>query len=134
MPIGRLGVFDLKAGRYAYVGSALNGLEARTRRHLSGRGKKRWHIDYLMAVAEEREALLIRSGEDIECSLADRLRSLPGASEPIAGFGSSDCRCRSHLFLLDQQAFAAVKEVLSTALGKDGNACDARFHYPGSIH
>jgi Uri superfamily endonuclease len=113
MRIGRLGVFDLEAGRYAYVGSALNGLEGRTRRHLTGIGKKRWHIDYLMAVAEEKEALMVPSEKDIECVLADRLRSLPGASEPITGFGSSDCRCRSHLFRLDQRAFDAVKRDFS---------------------
>jgi len=113
--IGKLGVFDLEAGRYAYVGSALNGLEARTRRHLTGQGKKRWHIDHLMAVAEEREALLIPSEVDIECSLAGRLRSLPGASEPITGFGSSDCRCRSHLFFLAPQAAARVKELFTPA-------------------
>jgi Uri superfamily endonuclease len=87
----------------------MNGLEARTRRHLEARGKKRWHIDYLMELAEEREALLVPSEDDIECALADRLRSLPGTCEPIAGFGSSDCRCRSHLFLIDEQASRELK-------------------------
>jgi Uri superfamily endonuclease len=98
---------------YAYVGSAMNGLEARTRRHLEGRGRKRWHIDYLMELAEDKEALLFPSDVDIECDLAARLRSLPGASEPLAGFGSSDCHCRSHLFRLDTQACSALRQAFS---------------------
>lgn len=109
MAIGRLGTFELEEGRYAYVGSAMNGLQARTARHLEARGKMRWHIDHLMRVAEEREALLVMSDVDIECSLAERIRSMPGASEPIPGFGSSDCRCRSHLFLIDDAAYQELK-------------------------
>ncbi|MDW5562601.1 MAG: GIY-YIG nuclease family protein [Methanomassiliicoccus sp.] len=105
----------MKAGRYAYVGSARNGLEARTGRHLEGTGKKRWHIDYLMGMAEDKEALLFPSGDDIECSLAFRLRALPGTAEPIAGFGSSDCRCRSHLFRLDRRAVTAVRKWVPAA-------------------
>lgn len=70
---------------------------------------KRWHIDYLTSVAEEREALLVPSEKNIECSLARRLRSLSGVSEPIPGFGSSDCRCRSHLFLIDERAYVQLK-------------------------
>jgi Uri superfamily endonuclease len=111
--VGRLGTFDLEAGTYAYVGSAMNGLEARTRRHLEGGRRKRWHIDYLMGLAKDKEALLFPSPIDIECDLAGRLRSLPGTSEPLAGFGSSDCRCRSHLFRLDPQAYYVLKQALS---------------------
>jgi Uri superfamily endonuclease len=103
--IGRLGTYGLEEGRYAYVGSAMNGLRARTARHLEARGKKRWHIDHLMGEAEEKEALLVPSDVDIECALADRLRSMPGTIEPIPGFGSSDCRCSSHLFLIDDAAY-----------------------------
>lgn len=108
-----MGTFDLEAGTYAYVGSAMSGLEARTRRHLEGGGRKRWHIDYLMGLAEDKEALLFPSPVDIECDLAARLRSLPGTSEPLAGFGSSDCRCRSHLFRLDLQACSALGQAFS---------------------
>lgn len=127
MQVGRLGEFDLEEGRYAYVGSALNGLEARTRRHLEGGGRKRWHIDYLMELATEREALLLPSDIDIECSLAGRLRSMPGTSEPIAGFGSSDCLCRSHLFLLDDRAYDTLKRRASRIRGS-GRA--GRFQEP----
>ncbi|MBI0584179.1 MAG: GIY-YIG nuclease family protein [Methanomassiliicoccus sp.] len=117
LSIGRLGTFDLPTGRYAYVGSAMNGLEARTARHLRGTGKRRWHIDVLMAIAKEKEAVLLPSALDIECSVAGFLRGIPGVSEPVRGFGSSDCRCRSHLFHLDDGAAATLRaDVLSKFL------------------
>jgi Uri superfamily endonuclease len=48
IPIGKLGTFYFPAGFYIYVGSALNGLDARITRHLSKNKKKRWHIDYFL--------------------------------------------------------------------------------------
>jgi Uri superfamily endonuclease len=109
LTIGRLGTFDLVPGRYAYVGSAMAGLEARVGRHLRGGGKKHWHIDHLFEQASDRTAYLIPSNSDIECALAEMIRELPGATMPIKGFGSSDCRCGSHLFLLQQGAFEAFR-------------------------
>jgi len=32
-----------------------------------------------------------------ECARNRRILSLPGAEVPVAGFGSSDCRCAAHL-------------------------------------
>jgi Uri superfamily endonuclease len=117
--VGKLGTFDLAEGRYGYVGSALNGLESRTGRHLRGEGKKRWHIDHLMDRAEDKEALLIPGTMNLECSLAERVRCTLGATEPIDRFGSSDCRCRSHLFMLDDGAEGMLrKEIGRLATGQ----------------
>ncbi len=102
LTIGRLGTFDLFPGSYAYVGSAMGGLEARVGRHLRGGAKKHWHIDHLIERGRDRSAFMIPSGRDIECELAGTIAELPGATSPIGGFGSSDCRCGSHLFLLEQ--------------------------------
>jgi len=33
-----------------------------------------------------------------ECRWASVLRTLPGASMPMRGFGASDCGCESHLY------------------------------------
>ena len=60
--VGALGRLDFPSGSYIYVGSALNGLEARLRRHIKtshGRGEAtHWHIDYLLREPEvEIEAL-----------------------------------------------------------------------------
>ncbi|AIC15166.1 GIY-YIG nuclease family protein [Nitrososphaera viennensis] len=46
---GSLGRLHFEKGVYAYVGSALNGLEPRISRHLSKRKENmHWHIDYLI--------------------------------------------------------------------------------------
>jgi endonuclease-3 len=86
------------AGYYLYVGSAMNGLEARIRRHLSSKKKPHWHIDSLTRHANIHRVFrqLIRS-KDAECRLARKLSSRKDTTE-IRGFGSSDCRCSSHLF------------------------------------
>ncbi|RME44476.1 MAG: GIY-YIG nuclease family protein [Chloroflexi bacterium] len=99
--IGALGVVNLDAGYYLYVGSALNGLAGRLRRHLRTDGKRlHWHIDYLRTEAALVDVWWAVSPERLECEWAAALRRLPGVCEPVAGFGSSDCRCRSHLFYL----------------------------------
>ncbi len=99
--IGALGIFDLNAGYYLYVGSALNGLAGRLRRHLQTDDKRlHWHIDYLRTEATLVDVWWTVSPEHLECAWAAALRRLPGVREPVAGFGSSDCRCRSHLFYL----------------------------------
>jgi len=93
--VGGLGSISFAAGGYAYVGSALGGLEARIRRHLRTAKKKHWHIDYLLERASVSRVIMAESGERLECRLAARLG---GRLEAIPGFGSSDCRCPGHLF------------------------------------
>lgn len=93
---GKLGNRRFEAGHYLYVGSAMGGLSARTRRHLQRRKRFHWHIDFLRDVASAAWAYPIYSHSRLECETAAALREL--YSEPIGGFGSSDCGCRSHLF------------------------------------
>ena len=38
------------------------------------------------------------SGDEGECQLFYRLMKKNKGSIPVQGFGSSDCRCRAHLF------------------------------------
>jgi Uri superfamily endonuclease len=95
--VGHLGLVDLPSGWYVYVGSALGGLGPRLRRHASLTKRHHWHIDALRGSAA-LVAVAIRPGSDrLECSTAARVAALPGASRPIRRFGSSDCRCLSHL-------------------------------------
>jgi len=49
---GSLEEFAFEPGRYAYIGSAMNGLQQRVARHLRKEKALRWHIDYLLAHAE----------------------------------------------------------------------------------
>ncbi|MBI2321473.1 MAG: GIY-YIG nuclease family protein [Chloroflexi bacterium] len=95
--VGRLGSQRFAAGWYVYVGSALGGLVQRVARHLRASPVRRWHLDYLRAVAGVREVHLLPSVRRQECELAAALAALPGASLPVLGFGASDCRCRAHL-------------------------------------
>jgi Uri superfamily endonuclease len=98
--IGRLGTFQFQPGYYCYVGSALGsaGLAGRVGRHLAGKGKPRWHIDYLRRNADPFQVWLVRSEMKLECLLAKKLGQLRGSFVPVAGFGSSDCTCHSHLY------------------------------------
>ena len=105
--VGALGSISFTAGGYAYVGSALGGLEDRIRRHLRAAKKKHWHIDYLLDRASVSRVIMAESGERLECRLAARLG---GRFEAVSGFGSSDCRCPAHLF------FAPSPAVLETAV------------------
>ncbi len=96
LPIGRLGRIRLAKGFYVYVGSAMANLSKRVERHRRLRKRAHWHIDRLRPHAQFIDALPIRSSERLECDLA---RAIDGiASWSIPGFGSSDCRCESHLF------------------------------------
>jgi len=93
--VGALGELCFEAGYWVYTGSARRGLRARVRRHLSRRKKLHWHIDYLLEQACVVGVRAFREGQIGECAahraLAARFREGP------AGFGSSDCRCLSHL-------------------------------------
>jgi endonuclease-3 len=100
--VGKLGAIAFARGFYAYVGSAMGpaGFK-RVERHLdvsSGRLKtKKWHVDYVLTVAKVVETIEITTQQTIECKVAREL--LENASLAcIENFGSSDCRCRSHLF------------------------------------
>jgi Uri superfamily endonuclease len=94
--VGRLGILLFPKGFYAYVGSALNGLESRVARHLRQSRKRYWHIDYLLDRAIIFGVILIPGEERVECILA---RTLSQSLLCIRHFGSSDCRCPGASFL-----------------------------------
>ena len=94
--IGALGSIQFEPGEYIYVGSAMAKLEKRVARHLRRRKRFHWHIDYLRDAADHVAAFPIRSLKRLECSLAEDMSRISRNS--IAGFGSSDCSCNSHLF------------------------------------
>jgi sugar fermentation stimulation protein A len=93
LAIGKLGRIDFKRGFYLYVGSAKNGLYQRIERHKSKNKRIFWHIDYLLNKADIKE---IWVGRKRECNVAEVLLSYNLL--PVRGFGSSGCRCISHLF------------------------------------
>ena len=93
--IGKLGIIQLQKGFYAYIGSALNGLNARIERHIRKEKKFHWHIDYLLDKAKIKEIIYAETNEKKECDIA---KMLERNFKSIKNFGSSDCRCESHLF------------------------------------
>lgn len=97
--VGRLGSLLVQAGYYLYVGSALGpgGLAARINRHLRQDKKPHWHIDYLRAVTEVVDVRWQCDPLRRECAWAEQWQQVAGATIPLAGFGSSDCGCESHL-------------------------------------
>ena len=84
----------LEKGVYAYVGSAMNSLTSRIKRHLTKGKKVHWHIDQL---TEEGDVILFlgiiggRLEEELSRFLAERF-------EVVEDFGSSDLRVKGNLF------------------------------------
>ena len=100
MKIGSLGTVDVREGTYCYVGSAMNGLDQRISRHLSKEKKIRWHIDHLTIGCISAEAFESTRSGMTECDLG-RAAEECGGTPVLNGFGCSDCRCKTHLFLLE---------------------------------
>ena len=143
--IGALGELNFRGGYYIYVGSALSGLRQRVGRHMRPEKNVHWHIDYLLrraaivdvilfplnhAGAEEelRNGLLeiiAESGAGLssagtaktECLIAFATASHKGISAPAAGFGSSDCRCKSHLCYSEKKPSGLIRKMKSLQQG-----------------
>jgi len=112
--LGNLWLLTFPQGFYAYVGSAMNGFGSRISYHLREEKNSRWHIDYLLEQALIRELILWETEERVECILA---QTLSKEFHSISGFGSSDCRCSSHLYFeagkgkLEKGIIEAVKSL-----------------------
>jgi Uri superfamily endonuclease len=100
LKIGKLGALQLKPGFYVYIGSAFGpgGLKARIAHHRKETGHPHWHIDYLGSFLNLIEIWYTNDPIHREHQWAQTLLRARGASVPLAGFGSSDCRCKAHLF------------------------------------
>ncbi len=101
--IGRLGTFLFPAGYYVYTGSAMAGLDARIARHLSKNKRMHWHIDYLLECCTIMRYAIMESSTRLECELNAQTLAVPGARVVVERFGSSDCRCRSHLVYFEAE-------------------------------
>lgn len=119
---GSLGNIVFECGWHIYVGSALgNAGYKRVERHRrladSKDKKPKWHVDYLLInyFFSLEYIVFLETTDRLECSLA---RALGGVSIP--GFGSSDCRCDSHLFHREVNPLNEIKSAfLSICPGID---------------
>jgi Uri superfamily endonuclease len=115
--VGKLGHFAFPPGYYVYAGSARGGLPQRVGRHLRRQKRLRWHIDYLLERAEVVEVWYAPGDERRECLWAATAREMPQAHIIAPRFGSSDCRCRSHLLYFPRRpSFTLFRQ----RLGEEG--------------
>ncbi|WP_296782704.1 DUF123 domain-containing protein [uncultured Methanobrevibacter sp.] len=107
--IGKLGKIQFQKGHYVYVGSAMNYLESRIKRHLKSEKKLHWHIDYLLKKAEVSDVIYNESTKKVECELS---KYISENANGIENFGCSDCDCNSHLYYFKNrnEAIECVKE------------------------
>ena len=109
--VGSLKVLHFPGGYYAYVGSALGGVESRLNRHLQRNKKLRWHIDYLLQKASINNIIICETEDRVECTVAQALNH---QFDSIPGFGSSDCKCPSHLFFAVKEMKQGIMAVLNS--------------------
>jgi Uri superfamily endonuclease len=98
LQIGRLGSIRFDSPYYLYFGSAFGpgGLQARIKHHLRPLRRAHWHIDYLRRAAEVLDVWYTSDNMRLECIWANIALENRNTSQ-VRGFGSSDCRCQSHL-------------------------------------
>jgi len=108
--IGSLGLISFPRGYYCYVGSALGNiinLENRVGRHKKlnreKEGKLHWHIDYFLVNPNALiiQIVMIKNEKRMECEISKKLEKI--AKKSIQGFGSSDCKCKSHFHYFDNK-------------------------------
>ena len=106
LKIGKKLKIDFKKGYYVYVGSAMNNLESRVKRHLSKTKKLHWHVDYLLKNNEITE-VIYNLDKKVECDISQKLAK---NNTFIKDFGCSDCDCESHLYYFKNKK-DAIEEV-----------------------
>ena len=129
LTVGRLGEFYFPAGHYIYLGSALNGLESRVRRHLRRDKKLHWHVDYLTVVAGVCQVWWVGDGVRRECLWAQEALER-GATVIAPGFGSSDCRCPTHLLYVED--WPGVGRLRPALMGGPPGDCPQGIYTPSA--
>ncbi len=111
--IGRLGRIRFEEGFYAYIGSSKGDLFKRISRQLNKKRSKYWHIDYLLDFCKVKLIYYSFTDRNVECEIARNLRL-----KPVKNFGSSNCRCKSHLFY--SKDISEIKKSVEESLKKLG--------------
>ncbi len=102
--VGKLGNLHFNKGLYAYVGSAQTALEKRIERHRRREKRFFWHIDYLLRRVDAKivKVFFKSAAKSEECIIA---RKIAMHGRAVVGLGCSDCRCKSHLFRVEDYDF-----------------------------
>ena len=112
--VGRLGEESFKKGNYIYIGSARGCLETRLQRHLRKEKRIFWHIDYLLKNQKVKILQIWTIDKKVECQTAEVFYQDPTTEIIKKSFGSSDCKCVTHLF------FVKNKKQIESILKKIG--------------
>lgn len=121
--VGALGKKSFARGCYVYVGSGMGGVEHRIGRHRSRDKKLHWHIDHLLRHASLVASIALQSSSrEAECETVRVLAADDDARLSVPGFGSSDCRCKSHLLYFGDAEPEMVMETLTARLAMLGSA------------
>ena len=81
------------------------------------RKRKRWHIDYLLEHVDVLSTVRIATDrKEDECHIAQTLLLCEGAATAVPGFGSSDCRCKSHLIFFGDDHHEKTLETVAMKL------------------
>ncbi len=100
--VGKSGKFRLDPGWCYYIGSARNGLRGRLIRHITGKGRLWWHIDYLRRKIAPVRLWFVVADERLESRIVEIVAT--NAVPAIAGFGAGDSRGDvSHLFFSERK-------------------------------
>jgi len=117
--IGKLGIYRFDKGYYIYTGSALNNLEARIKRHLSDNKKLHWHIDYLLEYAQVVHIITLHTErKKLECALNQSIFYFLEGEVMVPKFGSTDCKCGSHLAYIPD-----IGRLIDTESKSDNKSC-----------
>jgi Uri superfamily endonuclease len=115
LPIGKSGTLAANRGYYVYIGSAFGpgGIKSRLRHHGKISSTPHWHIDYLRIETVIYKAYAFYSYKHRECDWAAVIAENSDSIEPLKGFGSSDCKCRTHLYFFrtSKMLDAAISEI-----------------------
>jgi len=122
LQVGKFGELPVNKGYYVYIGSAFGpgGIKSRLNHHVKISSSPHWHIDYLRIETLFHKAYASYSYKHKECSWASMFAEDANSVEPLKGFGSSDCKCRTHLYYFRTfkmvndaiERLSEVKEVL----------------------
>lgn len=121
LTVGRLGRVSLAPGYWIYVGSAFGpgGLRSRLNHHLKPSARPHWHLDYIKCALRVVDIWATADPVKREHDWAGIMAVMKDASMPVAGFGATDCGCRSHFIHMPRRPrFSEFRNALGDAIAQ----------------
>lgn len=116
LKIGKKGHKEFDRGYYVYVGSGKRYGFSRIIRHIKKSKKQKWHVDYLLGRGEIKMIWIILGERINECQLSNALQRR--GLIIMKKFGSSDCKCPSHLFYFKNNPQRIMENIINPIIIK----------------